>query len=338
MDVPILSMIYEPGRGAPQLEVVVPLLNEESIIFELHDRISSACNAAGLSWRVIYVDDGSSDETAQRLEQLVQQGEPIELVQLSRNFGQPAAIVAGLNRTTAARVVLMDGDLQDPPELIPQLVEVADQGNDVVIARRTARQDNSRTRRFLISSFHRVFHGLSDIDIPTNCGTYCLLSRRAVLEIQQMPESHRFFPGLRAWVGFRQGFVDFERPQRSGTDPRQSLGRLTRYAGDAIFGFSGRPVLWIAYVATLFGLFSTGSLATAVFVWLASGSTMAVAVGLICSALAGFAAVQLIATAYVAEIARRIYEQSKLRPTHVIEQISGTGRIASGNGKQTRAA
>ena len=338
METPVLSLRNDSESNAPQLEVVVPLLNEAEIISVLHARISQACNLTGFTWRVIYVDDGSEDETSQLLEELIQQDEPVELVRLSRNFGQPAAIVAGLSRSVARRVVLMDGDLQDPPELIPKLVAMADDGNDVVIARRTARQESSRTRRWMFTTFHRLFQSLSDIDIPTNCGTYCLMSRRAVQEILQMPESHRFFPGLRSWVGFRQGFVDFERPQRIGSEPRQSIGRLFRYAGDALFGFSGRPVLWIGNAAMLCGLFSMGSFIAAVCVWIFSGFSVGVAGGLLGGALAGIASVQLMATAYLAELARRIYDQSKQRPIHVIDQISGTGRIAGGNRKQAKAA
>lgn len=308
-------------RFHPRLEIVIPLLNEEKIVRELHRRTAAAAALSGVSWRVIYVDDGSCDGTAEYLADLVRSGEPVQVVRLSRNFGQPAAIHAGLAGSVADAVVVLDGDLQDPPELIPQMFACHRAGAEVVIARRRSRSESSRFRRVLFAGFHRFFSRLSDIPVPPHCGTYSLLGRRAVDGMLAMPEAHRYFPGLRAWVGYRQEFVDYDRADRAAGSPRQTLRRLIRYAGDAVFGFSARPVVWMGYGSAVAAAACGLLIAAAMLLWLrggASGEFLLFAGG---GGLAGLAAVQLASMAYIAELVRRTYDQSKQRPTYVIESM-----------------
>ena len=300
-----------------RLDIVIPLFNEEEIVESLHRRVVAAAQQSNLDWRIVYVDDGSQDATVGRLIESKSEIDRVEIIELSRNFGQPAAILAGLDASDADAVVLMDGDLQDPPELIPKLVEKWLAGNNVVIARREKRMETSRSRSLAFRGFHRLFAWLSDLEIPSDCGTFCLMSREAVTAIREMPESHRFFPGLRAWVGFRQTIIDYERPARLGGEPKQTLRRLIRYAGDAIFGFSRKPVplLCMSGGILLAGAFLVFTLA--IIAWMSSITSGIgwTAVGCGLSAVAGL---QLLSTGLLAEVVFRIHEQVKQRPPYLI--------------------
>lgn len=329
MDEPVLRVISPNGPGPSsgpgrrgsvhrQLQVVVPLWNEEQIVVELHRRLTEACRKTGLTWEIVYVDDGSTDATSGLLAEFVERGEPVQVVALSRNFGQPAAIHAGLAASTAERVVLLDGDLQDPPELIPELADAFASGAEVVIARRRSRKESSRLRRFFFSQFHRWFAALSDLGIPSHCGTYSLLSRKAVDAILSLPESHRFFPGLRAWIGFRQEMVDYDRDHRAAGTPKQTLRRLFRYAGDAIFGYSARPVVWLGWGAAALAGLAGGALLAAAVSALSPVAWWVPVCLLISGLMSGFCALQMVAMAYIAELVRRTYDQSKQRPQYLI--------------------
>jgi hypothetical protein len=195
------------------VEVVVPLFNEEENVPELHARLRSACERLGRSWRVTYVDDGSSDRTVALLHANRGGDDRFQVLSLSRNFGHQAAITAGLRQAEGDAVILLDGDLQDPPEFIPDLVAAWEDGAEVVIARRHSRQETG-LRRLAIDLFHAGFGYLVDADIPAQTGTFCLLARPALEAINALPEAHRFFPGLRAWVGRRNQRRPLRRQER----------------------------------------------------------------------------------------------------------------------------
>ncbi|MDG1875356.1 MAG: glycosyltransferase family 2 protein [Mariniblastus sp.] len=248
--------------GKTQIDIVIPVFNEIEIMDQLHSRVVNACEKTQLRYRIIYVDDGSHDGTPQWINRFaiggsnsmdrsssVERAEldstsvlelsvhqdhietrsphgSVTLLNLSRNFGQPAAILAGLTHSQGDSVVIMDGDLQDPPELIPEMVEKWQMGDEVVIAQRTSRKETFG-RGLAFKLFHRCFRYLSDSNIPPNTGTFCLLDRKAANSIIELPESHRFFPGLRAWVGFNQSMIQFSRPPRAGGEPKQSFFKFS---------------------------------------------------------------------------------------------------------------
>ncbi len=335
---PQVIPIRAGGRKAGcQLEIVIPLWNEETLLRQLHARVAAACRRTGLDWRAIYVDDGSTDRTAGLLRELIGEGEPVRLIRLSRNFGQAAAIQAGLREAEADAVILMDGDLQDPPELIPQLVTKWKAGAEVVIARRRQRQDNGLIRTLLIRGFHRFFRQLSDLDIPANCGTFSLMDARVVRTIRELPEADRFFPGLRAWVGFRQAFVDHDRPGRPDGSPRQSMGRLARYAADAIYGYSRKPVGWMYLSAWSTALFSCAASATGTCMWWSGGSPVGAVAGLVAGIMGSLLAMQMLATAWLAGMLCRVMEQSRQRPHYLVAERIEQDR-AAGDDSIRRAA
>jgi polyisoprenyl-phosphate glycosyltransferase len=317
-----------PSGPSLDLDVVIPLFNEEAIVSQLHQRVVAACRSLSLSWRIIYVDDGSSDRTVSLLKDLARSNsagnsaERIEILSLKRNFGQPAAILAGMQQADAAAVVLMDGDLQDPPELIPQLVTEWRAGHEVVIPQRPQRKESSRLRGLAFRSFHRLFRQLSDLPIPENCGTFCLLSRDVAKAIVELPEFHRFFPGLRAWVGGTPKLLSYERPARAAGEPKQTLSRLLRYAGDGILGFSRKPALLLLQFGL--GLLACSCCAgvAGLGLWLGGWATLAAVMG--CAAgFAFIAGLQLASCGFLGDLLLRIQEQLKQRPPYLIaEQFS----------------
>ncbi len=319
---PWISAPAEAGRLSRQtdrgtLDIVIPLFNEQEIAEQLHQRVVAACRSLPLECRIIYVDDGSSDETVSLLKRLAGDSPcPVEIVCLLRNFGQPAAILAGMAQANADAVVLMDGDLQDPPELIPQLVAEWQAGHRVVIPQRPRRKEASWLRGLAFRSFHRLFQGLSELSIPDNCGTFCLLSRDVAQAIVELPEVHRFFPGLRAWVGGTPRLISYTRPPRAGGEPKQTLSRLLRYAGDGILGFSRKPALWLlqAGLVLLCGSFLLGVTGAALWIGNLPGTWLTAAA----SALSFLSGLQLACCGFLGDLLLRVQEQMKQRPAFII--------------------
>ena len=243
-------------------------------------------------------------------------------VNLSRNFGFQPAILAGLSNADADAAIILDGDLQDPPELIGELVESWRQGNDVVIAKRRSRKEKG-LRLLAFNAFHKIFRHLSDFPIPQNTGTFGLMSRPALDQFVALGEQHRFLPGLRAWVGFKQDFVLYDRDDRAAGEPKQGFFKLLRYAFDAIFSFSYKPL----HVMTLSGIFisSLGFLLALYFMikrivgyeQAFTGFTTLITVMLF---LGG---IQLIGIGLLGEYIGRIYDEVKRRPVFIVKDTLG---------------
>ena len=316
-----------------KLDVVIPVFNEIANIEQLHQRVTAACEKIGAAYRIIYVDDGSRDETAQWLKSnamdfratdsqpetitIDSQRGHVTLIELSRNFGQPAAILAGLEQSKADCVVLMDGDLQDPPELIPEMFNRWQSGDQVVIAQRTGRKETF-LRGLAFKAFHKCFALLSDSSIPANAGTFCLLDRIAVDSICELPESHRFFPGLRAWVGYQQSMVKFQRPPRAGGEPKQTFFRLFSYALDAVFGFSYKPLRLLTGIGCSVCTFSFLLAAWLVFKRVFGWESASLGFTTLSCAILGLCGFQLIGMGILGEYIGRIYDEVKRRPQYLV--------------------
>lgn len=315
------------------LELVIPLFNEMEVLPQLVERSIAACQKAGMSWRILFVDDGSRDGTAEWLARHIEWfdrathplGE-LSLIKLSRNFGQQQAILAGLDATVADCVVVMDGDLQDPPELICRMVQLWQEGGEVVIPQRTSRQETP-VRAFGFWLFHRLFHYLSDSDIPARTGNFCLLDRVAVRAIGRLCERHRYLPGLRGLVGFRQTLLPFERPPRAAGQPKQSLSRLTSYAFDAILGFSAKPLKLIACVGVAIvlvgAILSCGLMASGVIGVLSFSDSMFWMMAICCLTI-GLSGIQLTSLGIVGAYVRRVYDEVRDRPAYIIAEVTAS--------------
>src|SRR5262245_9213060 len=219
-----------------RISVVAPAYNEQELIEEFARRVAAAVGPIEPDFEIILVDDGSNDATFARIESMHAADSRVKGVRLSRNFGQEAAVQAGLAAARGCAVVLTDSDLQDPPELIPDMMSKWNEGFHVVVAERSVRGE-SWPRRMATHCFHSLFRRMSSFREEGEAGLFSLLDRRVVDVLQQMPERHRYLRGLRSYVGFRRATVTYERPRRAN-EPRQSLSKLVSLAADGLFSFS----------------------------------------------------------------------------------------------------
>ena len=309
------------------ISIIVPIYNEELLLERLNAEIQRVMNGRNEDepWEVIYVNDGSDDRSLELLKGIRDAyPETVVVVDLSRNWGHQQAIAAGLSIARGNAVVLMDGDFQDPPRLIPQMIAAWKQGAEVVIARRTSREEHG-LRRLLFPLFYRVLGFVSDYPIPLSVGIFGLMDRKVCQVLSNLQETNRFLPGLRSWVGFRTTFIDFDRPDRADGKPKQTLLHLLKYGFDAILSFSYKPLR----LGLAFGLIMAGFAAIA-------GFTLAVMriyrlgifrdnvimgyTSLMCALLL-MASIQLICTGILGEYIGRIYDEVKRRPLFVIRTV-----------------
>ena len=306
----------------PKISIVAPAFNEEELIGEFVRRVTAAMQPTGIDFEIVIVDDGSRDSTFAKIEALHAADPRVKAVRLSRNFGQEAAVQAGLAVADGYAVILTDSDLQDPPELMPELVAKWREGFHVVLAERSKRGERW-SRRVATRLFHWLFRRMSNFSEGGEVGLFSLLDRRVVDALRQMPERHRYLRGLRSYVGFRRASVTYERPARDGT-PRQSLAKLIRLAADGLFSFSYVPLrlsLFIGLlVSTLFFTYACVLIVLRVMnVNVEKGFTTTTV------AIMFLGGVQLVAIGIIGEYLGRIYEEVKRRPNYVIERTMGLG-------------
>ena len=302
----------------------MPIYNEEEGVRGLHEAIVAAMDRLELPWDVLYVNDGSTDRSLELLLEVQAADGRITIIELSRNWGHQPALTAGLTHATGDAVVLMDGDMQDPPSAILEMVKEWQAGAKVVITERRGRRE-SLVRKVLFATFYKLLGFVSDYPIPLNAGIFGLLDRQIVNEINRLSETNRYFPGLRAWVGYRTSIVSYERAARAAGEPKQGFWRLLRYALNAIFSFSYKPLqisLVLGIVTAMFavcfgillivcrikgiGLFGlpvvTGYTSTIVSILFLGG-------------------VQLISAGILGEYIGRIYDEVKRRPLYLVHTV-----------------
>jgi dolichol-phosphate mannosyltransferase len=303
------------------ISVGLPVFNEEETLLPLYERLAAAVAGLRHDVEIVFVDDGSTDRTEQILHEIAGNDPRVRVVRFSRNFGHQPACTAAVRYSAGDAVVLMDADLQDPPELIPALVAEWEKGSRVVLARRRSRPE-SGVRGLLIRLFHKTFHWLTGAAMPPDVGVFSLMSAQVAGEIGRMPERNRYLPGLRWWVGHRWTEVWYDREERSAGAPKQSLQRLFFYALDAIFSFSYRPLR----AATVLGLAVSGlSFAYAVILLVLRVLEINVVLGFTTQAVAifFFGGVQLVFIGILGEYTARTYDEVKRRPLYVVEAVHG---------------
>jgi polyisoprenyl-phosphate glycosyltransferase len=300
------------------ISVVAPVHNEAETLPELHRRIRAA--VAGLDGcEIVLVDDGSTDGSWPAMLALAQQDPYMRVLRLSRNFGHQAALTAGLDAARGDAVVLMDADLQDPPELIPALVAKWQEGYDVVYGLRTERDGESRFKRWTASAFYRLLRGMTRVDIPADAGDFRLLSRRAVEALASMPERARFLRGMTSWVGFRQVGVPYRRDVRYAGETKYSTRRMVRLALDAITSFSTAPIRVVTGIGFAVVALCGGVLAWAIYVKFFTDTAVAgwTSVLIVVLLLGGM---QLVAFGVIGQYVARIFEEAKHRPLYLVEE------------------
>jgi len=305
-----------------RLSVAVPIHNEESVLPELLARLRGVLDTIqGGPHEIVFVDDGSSDRTFAILEQASSHDPRIFVLSLSRNFGHQSAISAALDNVSGDATVVMDGDLQDVPETIPQFVEKHLQGYDVVYAQRVRRKE-PWPLRFCYFVFYRLMASLSDIHLPLDSGDFGLMSRRVVEEVRRMPEHHRYLRGMRSWVGFRQTGLQIERAERHSGKSKYSMIRLIKLATDGIFAFSIVPIraaaLFGAFVMLLSSIYVLYAVYAKIFLKESpQGFTALIA------AITFLSGILLFFLGVIGEYVGRIYEETKARPQYIIQRVVG---------------
>ncbi|MBI3411241.1 MAG: glycosyltransferase family 2 protein [Planctomycetes bacterium] len=309
-----------------QLSVVVPLFNEEENLQELHRRLTAALAMLEEDYELVLVNDGSRDATPHLLNDLAEADAHVVAVHLSRNFGHQAAVCAGLDEARGAAVIVMDGDLQDPPEALGQFLEKWRSGNDVVYAVRTKRKENwlKRAGYFL---FYRMLRAVSDLEIPLDSGDFCLMDRRVVDALKALPERQRFVRGLRSFVGFRQIGVRYERAAREAGQPKYTLTALMRLAMDGLIGFSSAPLNAICYMGAL-SLVATLALLGCWLTNSVAGTEPPAGLNGISLALLFIGSVQLLSLGIIGQYLRRIFQEVKGRPTYITQEVRRAERRA----------
>jgi polyisoprenyl-phosphate glycosyltransferase len=303
--------------------LIVPIYNEAENLATLYERVAAVmAQLPGVS-ELLLVDDGSRDASLEMMRQLQQQDERVVYLSLARNFGHQVAVTAGLNFARGDVIVILDADLQDPPELIPQMLELWQQGYQVVYAQRTRRQKESILKRWTAFWFYRIINRLADIELPKDSGDFCLMDRCVVDLLNTMPERNRYIRGLRAWVGFKQTAISFERPPRFAGDVKYTFTKSLQLAVNSIISFSRVPLRLATYV----GLFSAGlSLIMVILVvywrFFEPGSRLT-GYGLIAGAIFFLGAIQLICIGILGEYIGQIFEEVKGRPLYTLKEVCG---------------
>ncbi len=304
------------------LSAVVPVYNEEGGLAELHRRLTAVLGGLDLGYELVLVNDGSRDRSAELLDQMARRDSAVRVVHFSRNFGHQAAVAAGLAHARGEAVVVLDADLQDPPELIADLLARWREGYHIVYAKRRKRRGEPLSKRFFAWAFYRVVRSMTDVELPTDTGDFCLMDRQVVDLLNRMPERNRYIRGLRAWVGFRQTAVEFDRAQRFAGDVKYTFRKSLGLALNGIFGLSKAPLR----LATWLGLsISAGSFLMAiwaVYQKLSGGYTVPgwASIVVILLFLGG---VQLLTIGVIGEYLGRVYDEVKQRPLYVVSRTSG---------------
>ena len=322
------SLLPASSRSAPALSIVVPCYNEEGSLGDLHRRVSAvARSTVGPDYELVLVNDGSRDSTWNVISRLAQGDAAVVGVDLSRNHGHQAALSAGLSVARGVRIFILDADLQDPPELLPQMMEIMDGGADVVYGQRLDRQGETRFKRASASLFYRMLSHLVDVEIPLDTGDFRLITRRALEVLNCMPEQHRFVRGMVAWVGFRQVALPYSRAPRSAGETKYSLGKMIRFALDAVTSFSILPLRLASLLGFGFGIGALALIIYTIGVWTLGGTVSGWPSLMIVVLTLGSA--QLFVLGIMGEYLGRMFVESKHRPLFVIAEVKSQARNAN---------
>jgi polyisoprenyl-phosphate glycosyltransferase len=303
----------------PVISIVAPNFNEAGSVQEFYRRIRDTLESIGESWELVWVDDGSTDGSTAAIRELAKQDKRIRPVIFARNFGHQIAVTAGTDYSQGDAVIIMDSDLQDPPEVIPEMIGKWKEGFEVVYAQRTEREGESWFKLFTASLFYRLIYRITDVDIPLDTGDFRLLDRKVVRVLNQMRERHRFLRGMSVWVGFRQTGVQYKRAARFSGETKYPLKKMVKFASDAITGFSYFPLQMATYLGFVSAGLSILAIPVVIILRLAgSQAFFGQATTLIAVLFLG--GVQLISLGILGEYIGRIYDEAKGRPLYIVRE------------------
>jgi polyisoprenyl-phosphate glycosyltransferase len=304
------------ARELSLLSVVAPVFNEEETLLEFHRRVVAA--VGHLPFELVLVDDGSSDATPRLLTELAADDDRVRVIELSRNFGHQAALTAGLDHAEGNAIVMLDSDLQDPPELINQMLEAWRKGSDVVYAVRRGRPGETKAKLTTARWFYRLFAKLAQIDLEQNAGDYRLLDRRALAALNSMRERNRFLRGMTVWVGYTQTAVAYDRDARYAGDTKYSPRKMLRFSLDAIFSFSHVPLQAATVLGFIFSAVAFLGIPVAIGFRIAGQFVPGITTLLLVLLLLG--GIQLITVGLIGEYLGRVYDEVKGRPLYLVRE------------------
>lgn len=324
VDVPDPDAEFETETPArPIYTVIAPIHNEESVLPELYRRVSNVLNVYTQNWELILVDDGSRDRSAAVIFDLREADPRVKGIKLARNFGFQVAVTAGLEHAQGDATILMDGDLQDPPEVISDMIAQWKQGNDVVYGVRSRRAGETWFKKTTAHAFYRVIQRITNVDIPVDTGDSRLMDRRVVEALLQMPERHRFLRGMVSWVGFKQTGVQYDRQPRFAGETKFSLRKMVQFALDAITSFSYFPLQLASYIGFAMAAISGLCILLVIVLRLFGSSAPLLGQATTLVTVLFLGSVQLICLGIIGEYLGRIYDEVKQRPLYLVDQTWG---------------
>ena len=305
------------------LSVVVPMYFEEAVATECYTRLTKVLSNFD-RYELVFVNDGSTDNTLPILTEVAAQDDHVKIISFARNFGHQAAVTAGIDYAKGDAIVIIDADLQDPPEIIPDMVSLWQNGNDVVYAKRKKRKGESAFKLLTAKLFYRFLSVMTDVEIPTDTGDFRLIDRKVADAFKAMPERNRFIRGMVSWVGFTQTPIEYERDERFAGETKYPLKKMIKFASDGIISFSVKPLR----VVTVMGFFAT-ILAFLLLIYtiiIRVIGDVSIGWSSLMTAVTFFGGIQLLALGIVGEYIARIYEESKQRPLYIVAKEIGTDK------------
>ena len=302
--------------------VIVPLYNEEAVVQDSYKRIREVMDTTGESYEIIFINDGSKDSTYQKVREILKKDKNVKLISFSRNFGHQSAITAGMDYCTGQAVIVIDADLQDPPEVMLKMIEKWKEGYEVVYGKRIKRKGETLFKKATAKIFYRILSKTTDVEIPIDTGDFRLIDRKVCDALKAMPERNRYVRGLISWLGFRQTGVEFVREKRLAGETKYSMKKMFKLAWDGITAFSNAPLKLATYIGVSISAVSFLYLLVVICQKLFTDTTVQGWASLVAISLF-FNGVILIVLGIIGEYIRRIYDEAKGRPIYIISEKIG---------------
>ncbi len=304
-----------------KISVIVPMYYEEKVAEECYKRLTACLQKlTDYTYEIIIIDDGSKDKTLEILENIASKDDKVKVISFSRNFGHQAAVTAGLKHVSGDAIIIIDADLQDPPELIPQMIQLWEQGNEIIYAKRKKRKGESPFKLLSAKLFYQILNALSDTEIPKDTGDFRLVDRKVVDTINNMPEHNKFLRGLFSWVGYKQIPFEYEREERFAGKTKYPLRKMLKLASDGIISFSTKPLKLVGLLGFISIVISILILIYALLSYFLKLNQLSAGWTSLMVAITFFAGVQLLSIWIMSEYIGRIYDETKQRPQFIINK------------------
>lgn len=304
-----------------KISVIIPMYQEEAVVKECYKRIKNVLdNINNYDYEIIYIDDGSKDRTFNLLEEIAVFDNKVKVISFTRNFGHQAAIIAGLKITSGECAIIIDADLQDPPELIPKMIELWEQGNEIIYGKRKKRKGETAFKLSTAKLYYKILNKFSDIEIPRDTGDFRLVDKKVVNIINSMPEHNKFLRGLWSWTGFKQIPFEYERDERFAGKTKYSLKKMLKLSIDGIIGFSNKPLKILGGLGLISLLISFIILIYSILSYIFKWNNLMPGWASIMVAITFFSGIQLLSIWIMSEYIGRIYDESKNRPIYLINK------------------